>query len=198
LKNDLETLLYFCRLAFERRLVCGSGGNISVRSGKYILITPTGYSIGALTGDVISKMEMDGALLGGGKPSKEFGMHLACYHCRNDVNAIVHVHPTYAVAVSCLKDSDCECAMPIYTAGYNARVGKLPIVQYAPPGSAELAAMTADIISQRDSVMLANHGIVTVGSELQSAYNIAEEIEENAHQYWLLGSSGRVLPASKD
>ena len=133
-----------------------------MRSGKYILITPTVYSIGALTGDVISKMEMDGALLGGGKPSKEFGMHLACYHCRNDVNAIVHVHPTYAVAVSCLKDSDCECAMPIYTAGYNARVGKLPIVQYAPPGSAELAAMTADIISQRDSVMLANHGIVTV------------------------------------
>jgi ribulose-5-phosphate 4-epimerase/fuculose-1-phosphate aldolase len=194
LKNDIETLLYYCRLAFDRRLIYGSGGNISVRSGEYFLITPTGYSLGALTENIISKIDMDGNLLGGEKPSKESGMHLACYKRRNDVNAIVHVHPTYAVAVSCLKDLDCGCVMPIYTAGYNARVGKLPIIKYAPPGSAELAAMTADIISRRNSVMLANHGIVTVGSDLHSAYGIAEEIEQNAHQYWLLGNNGRALP----
>ncbi len=198
MENDLKMLLYFCRLAFERRLVFGSGGNISVRNGKNILVTPAGYSIGSLTGDVISKMDMDGVLLEGAKPSKETVMHLECYRRRDDVNAIVHVHPTYAVAVSCLKELDYECAMPIYTPGYNVSVGRLQVVGYAPPGSRELAEMAADVLSRRNSVMLANHGIVTVGSGLQSAYNIAEEIEGNAHQYWLLGNNGRALPQLKD
>lgn len=192
--EEIQVLLEMCHRVYERGMVHGSGGNISVRSGDGMVITPTGYCLGHVgPADVVTVLA-DGKIVGGGKPSKEWRMHLGCYR-RADVNAVVHVHCTHSVAVSCLTGIDMKCAMPVYTPGYGARVGKLPAVPFMKPGSVELAKAVCAALDGRNSAMLINHGIIAVGQTIEQAFNIADEIEENAHLHLLLGDAGRPLGA---
>jgi Ribulose-5-phosphate 4-epimerase and related epimerases and aldolases len=197
MSDTTRLLLEFCRRAHDKNFVSGSGGNISVRDGDDILITPTGRNLGLLTEQDIVRMRPDGSVVGGGKPSQEWRMHCLCY-ARRDVESVVHVHSVHVSAVSCM-ELDPVCAMPVYTPGYSVRVGKLPVVPYYRPGSEDLAAAVAPIIAGtpsfpgRNSVLLANHGMLSVGPSLEKAFNLTEEIEENAQIFLLLGRGGRAL-----
>lgn len=197
MNDKILLLLKFCRQVYDKSFVSGSGGNISVRDGDDILITPTGRNLGMLEERDIIRMRPDGAVTGDGIPSQEWRMHCLCY-TRPDVMSVVHVHSVYASAVSCM-NLDPACAMPVYTPGYSVRVGTLPVVPYYRPGSEELAAAVAPIIvgtsssPGRNSVLLANHGLLTVGPNLEKALNLAEEVEENAQIFLLLGKAGRPL-----
>jgi ribulose-5-phosphate 4-epimerase/fuculose-1-phosphate aldolase len=96
------------------------------------------------------------------------------------------------MALACLP-VDPFCAMPVYTPGYSARVGKLPMVPYFRPGSEELADWVWKFIAGRNSVLMASHGMLTVGKSTEQALNIAEEIEENAHLFFILDGRGAGL-----
>lgn len=187
--------LDMCHRIYTLGFVSGPGGNISTRCGETILITPSGYNLGSIQAHEIVYLNVDGSYTSKAdvKPSKEWRMHLECYQ-RKDVNAVVHVHSVYAVAVSCVKNVDPVCALPIYTPGYGVRVGKLPVLPFLMPGSEALARQVAPVIQARNSVLMANHGSLAVGATLEQAFNLVDEIEENAKLHFILGGAGTALP----
>lgn len=194
LKNEIRSFLDLCHLLHEKDLVSGPGGNVSFRHGDHILITPSGRRLESLKEEDVVFLTSDGSFTShnGGKPSKEWRMHLSCYS-RDDIGAVIHVHSVYAMAISCLCSLDHLCAIPVYTPGYGTRVGKLPVISYELPGSVKLAEKVAAVIDKRNSVMMANHGVLTVGKTPEDALNLVEEIEEAAKMYFALTGQGRAL-----
>src|SRR5699024_3068578 len=115
-------------------LAPAASGNLSTRSAAEILLTPTGTRLGGLDPEVLARLEGAATRVSGPPPSKEAPLHLAIYRVRPDARAIVHLHSPDAVAVSCLADLDPHDALPAYTAYRLMRVGRLPLVDYLPPG----------------------------------------------------------------
>lgn len=177
---------------FERGLTHGSTGNISVRldDGSW-LMTPTGSSLGNLDPARISKLDINGRHVDGDKPTKEAFLHTTMYEQRPASGAVVHLHSTHSVAVSCLAGIDCENCLPPITAYYAMRIGRLPLVPYFPPGDEALADAVGKLASKHHAVLLANHGPVVAGSSLAAATDAIEELEETARLYLLL--QGREL-----
>lgn len=171
---------------FDRGFTCGSSGNISVRLTDGILVTPTNSCLGRLDPDRISKLSWNGDLLSGDKPSKEAVLHLSVYRVRAKEQAIVHLHSTHSVAVSCLSNIDHRDVMPPITAYYVMRVGRLPLVPYFAPGDEALAGAVAKAAEHTRSMLLANHGPVVAGADLDSAVYATEELEETAKLFLML------------
>jgi ribulose-5-phosphate 4-epimerase/fuculose-1-phosphate aldolase len=172
---------------FERGLTHGSTGNISVRlpSGGW-LMTPTGSSLGSLDPARLSKLNSSGKLISGDAPTKEAFLHTTMYAERPKAGAVVHLHSTHSVAVSCLDGIDCANCLPPITAYYAMRVGTLPLVPYFPPGDDALAEAVGKLASAHHAVLLANHGPVVAGSSLSAATDAIEELEETAKLFLLL------------
>ena len=178
-----------CRLAkslFDRGLTIGSSGNISVRLDDGWLMTPTGSSMGNLDPNEISKLDLSGNLISGNNPTKESFLHIAMYDERPDSRAVVHLHSTHSVAVSCLTDIDKENVLPPITAYYVMKIGTLPLVPYFPPGDINLAKAVKEMASDHHAVLLANHGPVVAGKTLEDAVYAIEELEETARLFLLL------------
>lgn len=180
---------------FDRGLTMGSSGNISVRldDGGW-LMTPTNACLGRLDPQRISRLDRSGRLLEGDKPTKEQFLHTAMYEERPQSGAIVHLHSTHSVAVSCLPDiNPCDCIPPL-TAYYVMRVGRLPLVPYHMPGDPELGDAVRGLAGEHSAVLLANHGPVVAGKNLEAAVYATEELEETAKLFLLLrGENPRVL-----
>jgi ribulose-5-phosphate 4-epimerase/fuculose-1-phosphate aldolase len=184
---------------FERGLTHGSTGNISVRleDGGW-LMTPTGSSLGNLDPARISKLDAAGKHVDGDKPTKEAFLHTTMYDQRPGSGAVVHLHSTHSVAVSCLAEIDEHNCLPPITAYYAMRVGRLPLVPYYPPGDAALAEAVGSLASNHHAVLLANHGPVVSGSSLSAATDAIEELEETARLFLLLqGRNLRILGAEQ-
>ena len=178
-----------CRLAkslFDRGLTIGSSGNISVRLSDGWLMTPTGSSMGNLDPNEISKLDLNGKLISGKSPTKESFLHIAMYDERPDSGAVVHLHSTHSVAVSCLAGIDKKNVLPPITAYYVMKIGKLPLVPYFPPGDINLAKAVKEMASNHHAVLLANHGPVVAGKTLEDAVYAIEELEETARLFLLL------------
>lgn len=191
-----------CRIAaslFERGLTPGSSGNISVRlPDGGALMTPTGSSLGRLDPSRLSRLDAAGALLAGDKPTKESFLHRAMYEERPQAGAVVHLHSTHAVAVSCLADLDPADALPPITAYYVMRVGTLPLIPYYRPGDLGLADAVRALAGRHHAVLLANHGPVVAGTSLSAAADAIEELEETAKLHLLLrGCHVRHLTAEQ-
>jgi ribulose-5-phosphate 4-epimerase/fuculose-1-phosphate aldolase len=168
-----ELIVTIGRSMFERRLTFGSSGNISVKLG-------------------------DGWHIGGNPPTKESFLHLAMYGEREGAGAVVHLHATHSVAVSCLDGIDPEDVMPPITAYYVMRVGKLPLVPYYAPGDRALGAAVGRLASRHAAMLLANHGPVVAGTSLSAAVDAIEELEETARLYLLLhGRPTRYLTSAQ-
>lgn len=181
-----ERIAMHGRSLFERGFTCGSSGNISVRLPDGILVTPTNSCLGRLDPDRISKVSWNGDLISGDRPSKEAFLHLSVYDVRAKEQAIVHLHSTYSVAVSCLADIDEGDVLPPITAYYVMRVGKLPLVPYFAPGDSALADAVAKAAVRARSVLLANHGPVVSAADLDAAVCATEELEETAKLFLML------------
>jgi ribulose-5-phosphate 4-epimerase/fuculose-1-phosphate aldolase len=179
-----------CRVGaslFSRGLTHGSTGNISVAlPGGGWLMTPTGSSLGTLDPARLSRLDANGRLIGGDKPTKEAFLHTCMYRERPQSGAVVHLHSTHSVAVSCLDDIDCENCLPPITAYYVMRIGTLPLVPYFPPGDEALAEAVAKLAARHHAVLLANHGPVVAGSSLSAAQDAIEELEETAKLFLML------------
>ena len=149
---------------FSRGLTHGSTGNISVRleDGGW-LMTPTGSSLGTLDPKRLSKLDEHGNLISGDAATKEAFLHTTMYAHRPRAGAVVHLHSTHSVAVSCIHGVDHVDCLPPITAYYAMRVGTLPIVPYFPPGDAALADAVGKLAGRHHAVLLANHGPVVAG-----------------------------------
>ena len=172
---------------FNRGLTHGSTGNLSIRlaDGGW-LMTPTGSSLGTLDPARLSKLDASGNLVSGDPPTKEAFLHTTMYAERPSAGAVVHLHSTYSVAVSCLDSIDHSNCLPPITAYYVMRIGALPLVPYYPPGDASLAEAVGKLASQHHAVLLANHGPVVAGSSLSAAMDAVEELEETARLFLML------------
>jgi ribulose-5-phosphate 4-epimerase/fuculose-1-phosphate aldolase len=172
---------------FNRGLTHGSTGNISVAlpDGGW-LMTPTGSSLGTLDPARLSKLDAAGKLVGGDAPTKESFLHTTMYEKRPRSGAVVHLHSTHSVAVSCLDGIDHGNCLPPITAYYVMRIGTLPLVPYFPPGDATLADAVGKLAGKHHAVLLANHGPVVAGSSLSAAQDAIEELEETARLFLML------------
>jgi ribulose-5-phosphate 4-epimerase/fuculose-1-phosphate aldolase len=183
---------------FGRVKTHGRTGNVSARTGDTVVVTPTGVSLGALTVEGLSVIDLDGRHVGGAKPSKEAFLHAAVYRARPNAGGVVHLHSTNAVAVSCLADVDPADVLPPLTAYYVMRVGTLPLLPYHAPGDEELEQLAEETARAHASFLLANHGPVVAAGDLASAADAAEELEETARLFLLLrGRATRPLTADQ-
>lgn len=182
---------------FDRGLTFGSTGNISVRLDDGWLMTPTGASMGNLDPARISRLNVAGNLVSGDAPTKEAFLHIAMYECRPRAGAVVHLHSTHSVAVSCLEDIDEADVLPPLTAYYAMRVGRLPLVPYFPPGDIDLARAVREMASDHHAMLLANHGPVVAGKSLADAVYATEELEETAKLFLALQGM-RIRPLTPE
>jgi ribulose-5-phosphate 4-epimerase/fuculose-1-phosphate aldolase len=182
------------RSLYERGYAHGRTGNLSARLADGILITPTGASLGRLDPGRMAKVALDGTPIGGDAPSKEAFLHLAMYAERPGAGAIVHLHCAHAVAIACLAHTNAHDVLPVLTPYQTMRVGPLPLVPYFPPGDRALAEAVRRCARNHRSVLLANHGPVTSGRDLDDAVDSAEELEATARLALLLhGQAVRTL-----
>jgi ribulose-5-phosphate 4-epimerase/fuculose-1-phosphate aldolase len=181
-----ERIVKFGRSIFDRGLTFGSTGNISQKVDDGFLMTPTGSSLGDLDPAKLSKLGFDGRHMSGDPPTKESFLHIAMYEERARAGAVVHLHSTHSVAVSCIDGLDAADLLPPLTAYYIMRVGTLPLVPYFAPGDIALAKAVREMASKYHAVMLANHGPVVAGSSLEDAVYATEELEETAKIFLLL------------
>jgi ribulose-5-phosphate 4-epimerase/fuculose-1-phosphate aldolase len=190
-----ETICRFSRSLFERGLTAGSSGNISVRlSDGGWLTTPTNSSLGSLDPARLSRLDAEGRLISGDAPTKELPLHTALYTTRRDAGAIVHLHSTHSVAVSMLPDINPADVLPAMTAYYVMRVGRTALVPYYRPGDPAVADAIRGLAGKYTSVLLANHGPVVAGKDLEAAVYATEELEETAKLRLLLhGLNPRLL-----
>jgi 3-dehydro-4-phosphotetronate decarboxylase len=171
---------------FGRRLTFGRTGNLSVRSGDGILMTPTGSSLGDLDPGALATLRLDGSHVRGPAPSKEAFLHLAMYRARPAAGAVVHLHSTHAVAVSCLAEIDPDDVLPPLTAYYVMRVGRLPLLPYHAPGDPALGPLAERAAACHHALLLASHGPIVAAADLATAADAIEELEETARLFLLL------------
>ena len=187
-----------CRLGrslFERGLTPGSSGNISVKlDDDGYLVTPTNASLGFLDPAKLSRLSPDGRLVSGDAPTKEVPLHSALYQTRGPARAVVHLHSTHSVALSMLPEIDPRAALPPMTAYYMMKCGAAALVPYYRPGDPAVADAIKGLAGKYSSVLLANHGPVVSGDNLEAAVFAIEELEETAKLYLLLrGLNPRYL-----
>ena len=157
----------------------GTSGNLSVRlDDKRLLVTPTGVSKFMLRPADLVVIDLQGRQLEGSrKVTSEVSMHLAVYHYRDDIGAVIHSHPPIATAFACagrgLEDMLCQEAV--------MTLGAVPLAKYAITGTLEVAASLAPFIPDHDAILMANHGAVTYGDTLLNAFQKMETVEHLAH-----------------
>ncbi|OJU22409.1 MAG: aldolase, partial [Alphaproteobacteria bacterium 64-6] len=138
--------------------------------------------------------DASGNLIDGDKPTKEAFLHTTMYGARPGSGAVVHLHSTHSVAVSCLDGIDHSNCLPPITAYYAMRIGRLPLVPYYPPGDETLANAVGALAGKHHAVLLANHGPVVAGTSLSAAQDAIEELEETAKLFLMLrGERLRLL-----
>jgi L-fuculose-phosphate aldolase len=169
-------LLHVCRRLYERGLVAGSDGNVSLRLSKdALLATPTGQSKGFLTADDLVTCDLTGTPRSGKRRlTTEIKIHLAAYHLRDDVCAVVHAHPPYATAFAVAGETPSEKLMP---EAYIA-VGKVALAPYGTPSTDELSESLRPFVREHDAILLANHGAMTFGRDVIAAFNRMEALEQ--------------------
>jgi ribulose-5-phosphate 4-epimerase/fuculose-1-phosphate aldolase len=181
--SALQDLCDIAASFFARGYAFGSTGNLSVRSGETIWITPTGRSLRNLQPEELACLDADGAPINRNRPSKEAPFHLAAYSAAGErAGAVVHLHSTYSVAMSCLARPE----FPPITPYFHMRVSPLAVLPYFRPGSPQLAEAVGEAAVHHDCMLLRNHGIICVGGDLSEAADRAEELEQTAKLLFLL------------
>jgi ribulose-5-phosphate 4-epimerase/fuculose-1-phosphate aldolase len=189
-----EEICTFGKSMFDRGLTPGSSGNISARVDDGWLMTPTNSCLGRLDPATLSKVDAKGNPISGDKATKEAFLHLSVYGERPTAGAIVHLHSTHSVAVSCLADTDPKQPIPPITAYYVMKIGNLVLLPYFPPGDVTLANAVREVAGRHHAILLANHGPVVAGSDLASAVYATEELEETAKLYLMVrGNRLKIL-----
>jgi L-fuculose-phosphate aldolase len=185
-------LLDVSRRCLAAGLNHGATGNLSVRTGAGFLITPSGVPADGLAESSMIELATDGTALGSGTPSSEWRLHAAIYAARPDAGAIVHAHPPFSTTIACLR----EDIPPVHymlavTGGHQVRCSR-----YATFGTSGLSDAAVEALGETRACLLANHGLVTIGPDLETAFRIALEVETVAEYWWRARSVGTPVVLS--
>ena len=182
-----EDICFFAKLMFDRGLTSGNSGNISVRTEDGgLLVTPTGSSFGRLDPAQLSFFNENLVHISGDKPTKEMPLHQAFYETRTQTGAVVHLHSTHSVALSLLNVEDEESFLPPLTPYAIMKLGKVTLLPFMLPGSDQIGQAIRGLAGKRSAVMLAHHGPVVAGKDLEAACFAMEELEETSRLALLL------------
>lgn len=174
-EQQRQELAEICHKLYERNLVTATDGNVSMRvSHSHILLTPSGRNKGDVGDEEMLVLNFDGTIVeGNGKASKEYPMHRAVYETRSDVNAVIHTHPIFATAFALTGQNIPDN----YLVETSMMLKGVSLVSYAMPGSHELAEAVREAVRSKNAVLLLNHGALTAGKDLASAFNTMEVLE---------------------
>src|SRR5262245_61870400 len=180
-------------LAYQKGYIVGADGNLSARmSDGTVLVTPAGAMKGFLEPHHIAHVDMQGRVLDDGpRCSTEIGIHLVSFRERPDVRAVVHTHPPHAVALSI---AEVDMQLPIIPEVI-VTIGGTPTTPYATPGTEELPESIRDVVRCSDTLIMKNHGAVTLGANLMDAFKKRDMVEHTARILWLAHAlKGSVAP----
>jgi L-fuculose-phosphate aldolase len=194
-KKERKEVARFMRRLYKQGLTTTSGGNISLRlSDDVILITPSATDKGRMRWKEVGIVNIFGENLTPHlKPSMETGMHIAIYKKRDDVHAIVHAHPVFASLFTAIKAK----INTNLTAEAKAILGNPLFVKYAVMGSPALAEIAAEHILRSDILLLENHGVLTIGTNLLQAFDRTEVLESAAKMTLMTEMTGKRRPLDK-
>ena len=182
-----EQICLLAKSLFDRGLTGGSTGNISARtSDGGLLVSPTGTSIGRLDPARLSRFDTGGMLIKGDNPTKEMPLHSAFYDTRSTAGAVVHLHSCHSVALSVMPDIDEDNFLPPLTPYSIMKLGKVKLLPFFMPGDPAMGDAVRGLAGRRSAVMLANHGPVVAGKDVEAACNAIEELEDTARLALLL------------
>lgn len=193
-----QEICQVCHLLYERGYVVSNDGNVSVRLGEdRLLITPSGVGKGRMTPEMLVVCDLEGNVLAGDRhSSSESGMHRMLYRQRPDVQAVVHAHPPMATAFAI-------CRRPLrerYLAEMILGLGEVPVTEFAMPSTDAVARSVEPFVQDHSAVLLANHGALTWGPDLWSAFDRMETVEQTARIYanvQLLGGGVELTEAQE-
>ena len=176
-----EQICLLAKSIFDRGLTGGSTGNISARTDDGgLLVSPTGTSFGRLDPARLSRFDAEGRLVDGDAPTKEMPLHTAFYDTRSQAGAVVHLHSCHSVALSMLPDVDPDNFLPPMTPYGIMKLGKVKLLPFFLPGDTAMGEAVRGLAGKRSAVMLANHGPVVAGKDVEAACNAVEELEDTA------------------
>ena len=176
-----EQICLLAKSMFDRGLTGGSTGNISARTEDGgLLVSPTGSSFGRLDPAELSRFDAAGQHIAGLKPTKEMPLHSAFYETRKSAGAVVHLHSCHSVAWSMMPEIDPDNVLPPVTPYAIMKLGKVQLLPFFMPGDAAMGEALRSLGGKRSAVLLANHGPVVAGKDVEAACNAIEELEETA------------------
>ena len=189
-----EQIVAACRQLDSSGLNRGTSGNASCREGEHFLITPTGVPVDEITPSKIVALDFDGKVIGIGKPSSEWQFHAAIYRARPEINAVVHTHAPHATALACLREDLPPFHYMIAIAGGDS----VRCAPYALFGTDTLSHHAVAALADRKACLLANHGMITLGRDLDEAMAVAIELESLCQQYLIARQVGRPVLLSEE
>lgn len=179
--NLREQICTLAKSLFDRGLTHGSTGNISARTDDGgLLVSPTGTSFGRLDPARLSRFDAEGAFIDGDKPTKEMPLHTAFYTTRSTAGAVVHLHSCHSVALSMMPEANADDFLPPLTPYGIMKLGRVKLLPFFLPGDPAMGEAVRGLAGKRSAVMLANHGPVVAGKDVEAACNAIEELEDTA------------------
>src|SRR5437764_8007276 len=190
LDREREQVAAACRRLAAERLVIGTAGNVSARSGDHVAISATGAVLADATPEQVTVVDLDGAVAAGDlHPTSELDLHLGVYR-RYDAGAVVHTHAPMATALSCVLDE-----LPCVHYQMLLLGGTVRVAPYATFGTPELAEGVLDALDGRTAALMANHGAIAYAADLDGAVELSLLLEFACSVYWHAAAIGtpRVL-----
>jgi ribulose-5-phosphate 4-epimerase/fuculose-1-phosphate aldolase len=182
-----EQICLLAKSMFDRGLTGGSTGNVSARTEDGgLLVSPTGTSFGRLDPARLSRFDVTGQLISGDQPTKEMPLHTAFYDTRSTAGAVVHLHACHSVALSMMPDVNEDNFLPPLTPYAIMKLGKVKLLPFYMPGDPAMGEAVRGLAGKRTAVMLANHGPVVAGKDIEAACNAIEELEDTARLAMLM------------
>ena len=188
-----KRLADFTRRCSATGLNHGSTGNLSFRTSPGFLITPSGVPADQLDEGSMVELALDGTPSGPGKPSSEWRLHAAIYSARSDAQAIVHAHPPFCTTIACLRQD----IPPVHYMLAITGSDRVRCSAYATFGTEELSAAAVEALGEGRACLLANHGLVTTGPDLETAFRVAVEVETVAEYWWRAKAVGEPVILSE-
>ncbi len=191
MSSVFKQLKLYANKIVQTGLVVGAGGNLSMRDGDMMYISPSGFDLQEIEDEHWVKVDINsGEILSNLKPSSEVAMHLECFRMRPDITAVLHSHPSYSVAVSSTgKD------IPMLFPDGPAMIRNVSYLDYIIPTTELLANAVGEVITETDVVVMRNHGVMTVGKTMKEAFFFMQIIEESAKVFSIASTVGtpRIL-----
>ena len=193
-----QELIRVGRSLFERGLTPGASANMSVRFDGGFIVTPTNSCIGFLDSERLSVMDDQGFLVSGDAPSKEFLLHRSFYDNHESLHAVIHLHSTWATALSCLTGLNADDAVQPLTPYLTMRLGAIGTVPYFAPGDTQLVQAVKEKTKKHAGVLMENHGPIVAAGDIVKAMYAIEELEESCKlQLMLQSMATKTIPANE-